>query len=305
MKMRMLGVGVVLCVLAPALAMATAAPQEEASIVVTGTITVNPQGGVAAYTLHDSAKLPPVVLQIIKQTVPAWRFEPVVENGVAVTASTGMSLRVVADVSDPQHATIRVAGENFGCAAGLASELLPAACTAGATITYRQATPPRYPVDAAGAGASGEVFLALQIGSDGHVIQAAVRQVNLYVKLSDPVEGRKLLADASLRAAKLWTFNVPSEGPAAAAGKWVVFVPVNYTLAKVNLFSDMTGTAPKAPLWRAYIPGPIHPIPWDGESTSGAAANADAVAGDKPFLRDGRFVLLTAGAAAPEKSGQG
>ena len=293
MNMRTFGLAAALGILVmPALALATdAPPQRRATMVVTGTITVDPQGAIANYTLHDSGRVPPSVLNLIKRTLAAWRFKPVVANGDPVTASTGMSLRIVADISDPQHATVRVGGASFGCAAGPARKLLPAACPEGASITYRHTTPPPYPSSAARSGVSGEVFLLVQVGPDGHVIHAEARQVNLYAIVADPAEGRQVLADAAQAAAKDWTFNVPTEGPAATAGKWVVTIPINFVMdAPVDA---ATGVRRRAPLWRVYIPGPIHSVPWYAPSASGTTGNTDAVAGDSPFMSDSRFVLLT------------
>lgn len=294
------GLGMALCVLAlPTVAAAADASRQQASMVVAGTITVDPQGDVTNYTLNDAAQLPPAVVQLIKETVPAWRFKPVMRDGVAVNASTGMSLRIVADIIDAQHATIRLAGEYFGCAAGMSAELSAKVCPAGAYLSYRAVDPPKYPVAAERSLIEGEVFLMLQIGADGHVLQSAVRQVDLYTEADIPATARSLLAHAALDAAKTWTFNIPTRGASATAGKWVVNVPVNFTLKRpLQLPGDLNYVRPPNTLWRAYIPGPVNPIPWVDDAAKGAAVHGDAVAGNGPFLADGRFVLLTPSAKA-------
>ena len=268
----------------PMLACASGTPVE-ASMVITGTITVNPDGSVRGYALDKENALPPYVLQIVQKTVPHWEFMPIKTDGKAVTAKTGMSLRIVADMTDAKHATIRVAGAEFGCDA-YASRSLPGECPPGAEVLPGKRTPPEYPVEAERMGVSGEVFLVLQVGRDGRVTQAAVRQVNLYRLTDDRAPLRRELAYASLKAARNWRFKVPTVGPEAAKQHWIVQVPVNYTLRGSK--------SPGYGAWRAYVPGPVQVIPWsDDDATKASHGSADAVARDATFVKDNRFVLKT------------
>ena len=267
----------------------------EASMVVTGAITVNPQGGVQSYTVQDLDKLPPAVQQIIRTTVPRWQFVPIMADGQGVTARAGMSLRIVADMTDEQHATIRVASAAFGCEARPKSNL-PGECPAGTAVRYVRRQPPDYPIEAVKAGVGGEVFLVIQVGRDGQVTQAAARQVNLYRLTDEPAYYRKLLAAASLQAARKWHFSIPTTGSDIAKDHWIVQVPINYTVGGVP--SDACGAIPcprqNPYAWRAYIPGPLQDIPWDHEGTSGASTTSgDAIANGGLFVRDTRFVLKT------------
>jgi TonB family protein len=269
----------------------------EASMLVTGTITVDARGGVQGYAVQDMDKLPPSVRQIIQATVPRWQFVPIMADGKAVAAEAGMSLRIVADMVDAQHATIRISGAAFGCDARPKSNL-PGECPTGTAVRYARRAPPVYPVDALKARVGGEVFLVLQVDRDGHVSQAAVRQVNLYSMTDWPSHYRQTLAKAALRAAAKWQFSVPTVGPNAAKDHWVVQVPVNYTL----------GPCCSAPprrhgQWSAYVPGPVQDIPWDHEDAAGASrAGADAIASGGLFVRDRRFVLKTALADGDSRS---
>ena len=152
-------------------------------------------------------------------------------------------------------------------------------------------------------GVSGEVFLVLQIGRDGHVTQAAARQVNLYRLTDDPAHFRKILARASLKAARSWQFKIPTVGPEAAKQHWLVQVPVNYTLE--NRPRDACGAIPcsRQYAWRAYVPGPVRDIPWSHDGTEDASrSGTDAVAGGAIFTRDNRFVLQTPLAGGPGRS---
>ena len=272
----------------PALGLA-AEPHVQESMVVIGTITVNPNGSVQGYTIHDLDQLPPAARQIIATTVPHLQFMPIMANDKAVTAEAGMSLRIVTDMIDEQHATIRIASAEFGCDAGRARKLLPSECPEGTAVSYVHRRPPNYPTDALQARVGGEVFLVLQIDRQGHVSQAAARQVNLYNLTNWPAHYRKVLAEASLRAASRWQFSVPTTGPNAAKEHWVVEVPVNYWLGP-------PGSAPARHYgqWNVYIPGPLQDVPWAGADGT-ASGNADAITGGgAPFMRDTRFVLKTA-----------
>lgn len=260
----------------------------EASMVVTGTITVNAKGSVQGYTIQELDKLPPAARQIIQATVPRWQFVPIIENGKAVAAKAGMSLRIVADMLDEHRATVRVAGAAFGCDAGRARKLVPNECPAGSSVTYLDRRPPQYPVEALQDRVGGEVFLVLQIDRNGHVSQAAVSQVNLFSRTDRAGHYRKVLAETSLRAARRWQFSIPTVGPDAAKDHWVVQVPVNYWLGP-------PGSAPaqRYGRWNAYVPGPVQEVPWAG-ADGAANGNADAIAAGAPFMRDRRFVLKTA-----------
>lgn len=271
----------------PGLACAAATPVED-SMVVTGTVTVNPAGDVQGYTLYEQDKLPQMVRQIVQDTVLHFQFLPIMVDGKAITAETGMSLRIVVKTTaGAKQGTIRVAAAEFGCDAGRARNLLPDQCPKGTSVSYVRRQPPNYPWAALQARVGGEVFLVLQIDRSGHVSQAAARQVNLYSLTDWPAHYRKVLAEASLRAASKWQFTVPTKGPNAAKDHWVVQVPVNYWIGA-------PGSAPANHYgqWNAYIPGPVQDIPWAG-ADGASGGNSDAISDGAPFMRDARFVLKT------------
>lgn len=283
---RLACLGILLGLIAPALACAATAPVE-ASMVVTGTITVNPDGSVRGYALHDADKVPPGVVQLIKRTIQGWQFSPIEEHGKRVTARAGMTVRVTADMVDAKHASIKVSGAQFGCNAYQADPLLPNACKPATTVHPLQRKPPLYPLDAMRLGAEGVVYLVVEVGRDGHVMHAAARQVNLYHRLrTDPARMRKSLAKAAQRAALKWTFKVPTVGPEAAVDHWIVQVPVAYSMHG-NVYDHGYGR------WSAYVRGPVRDIPWsDSDGGANSKGSADAIAGGgAPFVRDTRLVL--------------
>lgn len=276
-------------------AASAAEPHLQASMVVTGTITVNPDGSVKDYTLHDPDGLPPAVRQIVQATVPAWQFVPVVENGAPVTAEAGMSLRVVADWPSihAKQATIRVIGAAFGCDARSRARL-PDECPPDSTIASRSRKPPRYPLDAVRARVGGEVFLVLEVGRDGHVLQAAARQVNLYSLTDQQARFREMLANASIEAARGWTFKVPAAGPDAERDHWVVTVPINYMIGhpRTHTGTLLRSRSPRAQNeWKAYVPGPVRIIPWDDQDA--VSGSTDSIAAGSLFVQDSRLVLKT------------
>ncbi len=303
---RLACLGILLGLIVPVLALAAKTPVE-ASMVLTGTITVNPDGSVRGYALHDADKVPPGVVQLVKRTLQGWRFFPIVEHGKPVTARAGMTVRVTADMVDAKHVAIKVSGAQFGCSAYQADALLPGACKPATIVQPLQRKLPLYPLDAAHLGAEGVVYLVVEVGRDGHVMHAAARQVNLYHRLqTDQAAMRESLAQAAQRAALKWTFKVPTVGPEAAMDHWIVQVPVDYRLEPWHGWrkngamceSTMTckfGFDQKYGQWQGYVRGPVRVIPWaDGDSKPGAHANGDAIAGNGAlFIRDGRFVLKT------------
>lgn len=274
----------------PVLALA-AGPQVQFSMVVTGTITVSPDGSVKGYSLDDSEELPRNVQQIVHKTIPGWEFVPVTADGRAVTAGTGMTLRLVADRQDKSHVVIRIAGAEFGCSSRRTRKNTPEVCPAGSSLRYAHRKPPRYPLDALRHGVGGEVILALEVGRDGHVARAAVRTVNLYTSVNRQAHYREVLADASLKAARKWTFHLPTIGPGADKDHWVVKVPIRYTYQAAQTGTLLRRRHASRTQWRAYIPGPVHDIPWADED--GAAGSGDAVAGGAPFVGNPHFVLKT------------
>lgn len=292
MKRSILLRGWVFAVLAFVAAAAQAAnPDVELGMVLTGVIAVNPDGGVRAWTLDQRDGLPPAVVQLVRDEVPGWKFDPVLAGGKPVLAKTRMALRVVADPVDATHWRIRIAGARFGRDVGL-----PGArsnCASNACIGFARHHPPRYPVDMGVHGIGATVYLVQEIGRDGTVTREAVRQVNLD-EAGQPEQmafWRHEFAEVSLAGARDWTYHVPTVGDQAGKEHWVVVIPIHYALLRPNrpLSHAMAGG------WDAYVPGPVLDIPWEHDANAGSGnGSADAVpANGKPFLPDPRFTLLT------------
>lgn len=242
----------------------------QASMLLTGTIVVAPDGSVGSYAIDKAEKLPPVVTGVIAKSIPAWKFEPILLNGKPVAAKTKMSLRLVAKPVGDDSYSIGIGGAQFG-------QNVP-----GESITYKEPVRTVYPPQAARDHVSGTVYLLLRVGREGRVQEAEAEQVNLMVVDSDKgmERWRKVLADSALAAARRWTFNLPTSGEHMNDKYWVARVPVMYGLRPVNENDDYGK-------WQPYVPGPKQPVPWidDPQLLSG---NADA-------LPDGGIYPLNSG----------
>lgn len=261
MKTRMAMAALGLCLLAvTAWAAGPKAVRErvETSLLVRGTVHIDPQGRVERYQLEDRQQLPPVVDRVMARVAAQWRFEPMRHEGRPVPATAPMTLRLAARRDGSGAYQVRLASASFGGPNeryGVRKKLL---------------TPPRYPRDALMSGVGGAVYVVAKVRRDGAVEDVFAEQVNLRVVTSEQkqVFWRETLARAALSAARQWRFEPPVEGPYADAPHWLVRVPVEFR-------------APDAPrrrpgVWEAYVPGPRQPAPWldPGEAALGADALA-------------------------------
>lgn len=254
-------VGLLLAGAALAAGVRAARERVEGSMVVTGTIGVTPQGTVLGYTLDHPEKLPPVVVNVIGRDVPRWTFEPVVRDGKAVAAKTRMSLRLVAHPIGDGNYQVGIRSAYFGDQ------------SAGIKALSRER--PRYPRAAIEARAGGTAYVVMLVDRTGHVANAFTQQVNMRVLAGDDELDRLrgVLADASVKALRQWTFT-----PAAASDKnpyREVRVPVSYDISE--------GNQPRAHeeygQWQGYVPGPLEPAPWFDKNDM-FTGGADALPGD-------------------------
>lgn len=254
--------------------------QVEASTVVTGTIEIEPDGSVSAHRLDQPEVLPEGISALAAQVVPGWRFEPIMVDGRPAPVRAKMSLRVVAKKQGNDGFLLSIRSAAFGADAGAPGE----------TVTSKQMRLPRFPVDAVRSGVAGTVFLVLRIGQQGQVEDVVAERVNLRVIGSEQQmkRGRDLLADASVVAARKWTFAVPDAGPDAGRAFWNVRVPVDYTFDR-----------PRKPAygeWEAYVPGPYQRAPWVASDAEGSQHGSDAlIAGGVYPLGSGPRLLTPLG----------
>ena len=218
----------------------------EHSMLVTGTIHIGTDGTVVAHHLDNAEKLPPPVRDLIAKALPIYRFEPIKIDGQVVKARAKLGVRVVAKQIEEGKYQLRIGGVSFGDEGGDERE----------SVNPIKMTPPIYPPAAYVSGTRGTVYLLLKIGQDGKVQDLAAEQVNLKVLGNERKmeQARKVLADASVEAARKWTFNVPTRGPQVAEPFWSVRVPVDYMFHE----DRQVGYGQ----WEAYVPGPRHTPVW-------------------------------------------
>jgi hypothetical protein len=117
------------------------------------------------------------------------------------------------------------------------------------------------------------VYLALRVDHSGHVTDAVAEQVNLDNIGSENLlnESRKIMADAVLKAARRWTYTIPTTGRLAKQDSWTAHVPVSF-----DMLPRGETTRTEVVVWRTYVPGPYTPAPWvDKPDANAADALAD------------------------------
>lgn len=247
-----------LCVVAFGLASAAqAAPQRpmvEASMLITGTIMIAPDGSVRSHAIDHPEKVPVTIREFVGNAIAAWKFEPIMVDGKPVVAHTNMNMRLVIDPVAHGSYALRVGGVSF--AGGDPSQDLQVDNTANRRYA------PQYPSDALRAFAGGTVYLLLKVGRQGQVLDAAAEQVNLTV-WGSPEKMAKLrakFANAALLAAQQWTYIPPTTGPSVDRPYWYARVPVEFRLSwKGRTPSDEDEYGH----WQPYVRGPQESVPWD------------------------------------------
>lgn len=257
--------------------------QVEASTVVTGTVDIEPDGSVSAHAVDKAGELSEGIVALLDEAIPQWRFAPIEVDGKAVPARAKMSVRLVAKKKDDGDYQLGIRSASFG----------EDNSTPGAAVVRKTMKPPRFPTRALQSAVSGTVFLVLRIDQRGHVADAVAERVNLRVVGSEQrmQRGRDLLAEASLAAARRWTFTVPKAGPQADREFWSIRVPVDYTFGRQE--------KPKYGGWEAYVPGPYQRPPWISPEEAADFGGSDAlIAGSVQPVGSGPKLLTPLGADA-------
>lgn len=249
----------------------------ESSLLVKGSVDIEPDGSVSAVAIDHEDKLPAGVVKFVRDSGLQWKFEPVVRDGRAVRARTAMSVRVVAKKLEGDDYRISLRGASFGRYDEGDLE----------QVVRVRTPPPGYPDRAARMGASGNVYLVLKVGRDGQVQDVIAEQVNLR-ELGSEGELRVLretFSRSAVTAAKSWTFRPPSAGPSADAPFWTVRVPVRYA------FQGLVDEDKDYGKWMTYVAGDRQPIPWAHEQ-EGPGFSPDTLADGGVYLADGRAPKL-------------
>lgn len=230
---------------------------------VEGRIAIGPDGAVRDYTLQS--KLAPEIAAVVDRRVREWKFEPILLDGKPVIAETTMRLALLATPQDADRYALTIQNVWFG--------------TPGRTGTM---TPPRYPKDAVYAGLGAKVILVLRLDPKGNVVDVVPEQTSLTASGSERVAAswRQVFERASIAAAKKWKFDV-TETIGGQPVESSIRVPVVYTL----------GNAGDTGQWKAFVPGPVRPVPWVGPETVASQADRDRLGDGDMQPLDSRFRL--------------
>lgn len=277
-------------------ASATQAPVE-LGMVVTGAVTVDPDGSVKAYTIDHADQLPSGVRHLLQTTIPGWTFDAIKSAHATAPTSARMSVRVQGTVIgtskqkidgkqvEQNTVQIGVAGIALQCPPPHVELTYAHGCDPAANLRYwpedKPPALPQYPAAAAALHAGGAVHLYLDVDSAGHIMQAAVGRVDLYMLVPHPDKLRKLFGDAALRATQDWQFNVPTAGPQALAGHWVAAQTVGFMAG-----SDHAGSVGYGK-WLAFQPGPSQAIAWVDEDPAAVIRLPDMLVHD-PHAQPGQ-----------------
>ncbi|MCB1567620.1 MAG: protein tonB [Xanthomonadales bacterium] len=246
--------------------------QIESSMRLTGTIDIEADGSVSAFTLDQSDKVSAALTDYVHRNVSSWHFEPVVDDGgKAVRLRTPVHLRLLATSvkGEDDNVELSIASADFS------QESAPKDPT---TLHFDRMQAPKYPFDAVRSGVSGDVTMLVEVGRDGRVKNLHARQVNLRVQKSARImtKWRARLAAASEHAIREWTFKIPTEGPQADRESWHIVVPISFSFDR--------SAAKRYGQWDTYVAGPVQPTPWLDKDDAKQKVSADALADGGLYL---------------------
>lgn len=278
MKSMKKAILVALLAIAPMAAQASTSRDIESSAIVKGTIVLAKDGTVQSAVIDDEAKYGQPIAEMVRKAALRWRFEPVMRDGAPVVAKSSMHVRVVLKKATNGNFVARIKGATFGDSSTDSTDTLR-----GAEVNKK--TFPYYPKAAIRARVEGTVYMALHVDRSGHVTEAVAEQVNLGITGSERIlkEYRAILAESALKAARRWSYVIPTTGKLAAQDSWTAHVPVTYYLNEL-------GKPERDRTWETYVPGPFTPAPWVDKPDVNAA---DALADDSVQTDGAGPTLLT------------
>lgn len=254
--------------LAMAFAMPLASAQQgrpALSMQLDGEIQIAQDGSVQDYKAH--ATLPAPIAQLIEKSVRGWHFEPVVVNGLPVTASTVVHLDLSAEpIRDTDDFRLRVVSVHFGDPARLGKIALP-----------------EYPADAARAALEARVMLFLQLDASGKVVNAETYQTSLGARARSEREAeiwRKRFERASISAAMKWHYNLSEKVNGQTIGSSVL-VPVVFSMSRSDDHDR----------WKAFVPGPVHTGLWAAQLARPSENSLTGISDGNALSIDSQFRL--------------
>lgn len=180
-----------------------------------GTITIAPDGRVSEVDIAE--RFGKGIDEPLREQIKAWRFDPVLQDGVAITAIAHMQLKLRADLLDGSQASVRVVKADF---------VDPP--TTGGKRSGSGLAPPIYPRQAMNQGYGAHVMLRVEVDDAGRVINSAGLSGWLTGPGDTPGRNERMMqrfVDASRKAVSTWQMPHP-----ANSGSRVYNVPINFRL---------------------------------------------------------------------------
>lgn len=230
----------------------------------TGEIRIGPDGHVRDYELKSD--LSPAIAEIVDRQVRSWTFDPILVDGKPVIAETRLALGLEAMPSGDGKYALRIEHVWFG-----------------QPTQEHQMEPPRYPMSAARTGLGAKVVLVLRLDPQGNVIDVFPEQTSLTASGSERMakKWREIFEKTSIAAARKWKFEITE----TIGGK-----PIESTI-RVPVTFIMDDDRKPATRWQAFVPGPVHPVPWvDSDSLATGPSRDTLEDGDLQSLSS-RFKL--------------
>ena len=240
-------------------------------IVANGEVRIAPDGSVSDYRLKS--KLTPAIAELVNRAVRGWRFEPILQDGKPVIAKSALRMRLIAEptAKDPDSFIMRVVDIEFG-----------------APDRTHGGRPPRYPNAAVSARLNAKVVLALRLDETGKVVEAVPYQTSLGARPRSETDGenwRRLFERASITAAKTWRYDLTETIDGKRIGTYAL-APIVFTIMPPGQVANRQDN------WQAYIPGPIHELPWDFGRSDSADDPASRLADGEAAALNSRFRLV-------------
>lgn len=237
-----------------------------------GEVGIGVDGKVTAVRMTGA--LSPHVADLVEKAVRGWTFEPIVIDGRPVVAKTVVHLALTAEPTDVKDQyRLRVANVRFG----------------DPKRNGLKFTPPHYPVDAVHVHLGARVLLALRLDESGNVVDAKPYQTSLDERANSEHEAeqwRRLFESASVTAARSWHYDLSETINGKPVGTKAL-VPIVFSVREMGTPPPAAGT------WKAYLPGPVHDVPWldkhdvASEHELGGLGDGQGVALDSRFhLKD-------------------
>ena len=273
MEMRIAAVAALTVLFAPALAAVAAESAPTLEMSAEGEIQIATDGHVSAYRLQS--KLPQAVADLVDKNVRGWSFEPVVIDGQPMVAKTAMHLGLRAEpVDGKDNYRIRVGEVRFG---------------APRRDSKTAMHPPHYPAEAVAAHLGAKVLLAVRIDADGKITDAQPYQTSLDARTRSEAQAerwRRLFERASLAAARGWRWDLSETIDGKTVGTSAL-VPIVFSV------HEFGKPAVKDGVWKAYVPGPVHPAPWMGDKQVAENGDLSTLGEDQSVALDSHFRLKT------------